>query len=64
MTKTVLISGNAAVAYGVKMSRAKVISAYPITPSTTMVEYLAEFVAKGELDAEYIHPEGEHSAVA
>jgi len=64
MGKVTLLSGNAAVAYGVKLSRAQVISTYPITPSTTIVEYLAEFVARGELKAEYIHPEGEHSAVA
>ena len=59
-----LLSGNKAVAYGVKLSRVQVVSAYPITPQTPIVEYIAEFIAKGELDAEYIHPEGEHSAIA
>ena len=58
------LSGNKAVAYGVKLSRVQVVSAYPITPQTPIVEYIAEFIAKGELDAEYIHPEGEHSAIA
>ncbi|RLE53366.1 MAG: hypothetical protein DRJ26_03460 [Candidatus Methanomethylicota archaeon] len=64
MGKLDLLSGNKAVAYGAKLSRVQVISAYPITPQTPIVEYLAEFIANGELDAEYIYPEGEHSAIA
>jgi len=64
MGKIELLSGNRAVAYGAKMSRVQVVSAYPITPQTPIVEYLAESIAKGEIDAEYIHPEGEHSAIA
>ena len=64
MGKLALLSGNKAVAYGVKLSRVQVVSAYPITPQTPIVEYIAEFVARGELKAEYIHPEGEHSAIA
>ncbi len=63
MGKLTLLSGNKAVAYGVKLSRVQVVSAYPITPQTPIVEYIAEFVAKGELKAEYVHPEGEHSAI-
>jgi len=62
--KVDLLSGNRAVAYGAKLSRVQVISAYPITPQTPIVEYLAQFIANGELDAEYIWPEGEHSAIA
>ncbi len=64
MGKLDLLSGNKAVAYGAKLSRVQVVSAYPITPQTPIVEYIADFIAKGELDAEYIHPEGEHSAIA
>ncbi len=64
MGRLTILSGNKAVAYGVKLSRVQVISAYPITPQTPIVEYIAEFVARGELKAEYIHPEGEHSAIA
>lgn len=41
-----------------------VISAYPITPQTHIVENLSEKVAEGELDAEYIMVESEHSAMA
>lgn len=53
-------SGNKAMATGVKLSRPNVVCAYPITPQTTVVEYLSEFVNDGELDAEYIESEGEH----
>jgi len=59
-----VLTGNAAAAYGVKLSRAQVIAAYPITPQTTLVERIAEFIAKGELKAEYIKVESEHSALA
>ena len=64
MGRLTLLSGNKAVAYGVKLSKVQVVSAYPITPQTPIVEYIAEFVARGELKAEYVHPEGEHSAIA
>lgn len=41
-----------------------VISAYPITPQTHVVEHLSEIVADGELDAEFIPVESEHSAMS
>lgn len=53
-----------AVADAVKMCNADVIAAYPITPQTHIVEHLAELVADGELDAEYIPVESEHSALS
>jgi len=58
------LSGNYAAAYAVKMADVDVIAAYPITPQTTIVEKLSEFVANGELDAEYINVESEHSALS
>jgi len=64
MPKVAVITGNHAVAYGVKLSRVDVIAAYPITPQTTIVEKLDEFVESGELEAEIIHVESEHSALA
>src|SRR5512135_347787 len=48
----------------VKMTNTDVIAAYPITPQTHIVEHLAELVANGELDAEYIPVESEHSAMS
>jgi pyruvate ferredoxin oxidoreductase alpha subunit len=53
-----------AVAEAVKLARAEVIAAYPITPQTHIVERLSEIVAEGELDAEAITVESEHSAMS
>jgi len=56
--------GNHAVSWGVKLARAEVISAYPITPQTQVVEQLSEMCASGELPARFIKVESEHSAMA
>lgn len=63
MHRTV-ISGNEAVALGVKLARVEVVAAYPITPQTTIVEKIAEYVENGELKAKLINVESEHSAMA
>ncbi len=59
-----VITGNDAAAWGARLSRVEVIAAYPITPQTTIVEKLAEWVDKGEMDARYIAVESEHSAMS
>jgi pyruvate/2-oxoacid:ferredoxin oxidoreductase alpha subunit len=59
-----IMTGNSAVVHGVALCRPKVISAFPITPQTTIVEELAEWVGRGHLDAKFINVEGEHSAMA
>lgn len=59
-----VISANRAIAEAVKLAKPKVVPVYPITPQTTISEYLATFVANGELDAEYIMVESEHSAIS
>ncbi len=48
----------------VKLANADVIAAYPITPQTHIVEHLAELVANGELNAEFVPVESEHSAMS
>jgi pyruvate ferredoxin oxidoreductase alpha subunit len=53
-----------AIAEAVKLANVDVISAYPITPQTHVVEHLSEFVADGELDAEFIPVESEHTAMS
>ena len=58
------IKGNHAVSHGVRLSRVGVISAYPITPQTTIVEELSEMCARGEISARFIKVESEHSAMA
>ena len=53
--------GNKATATAVKLARVQVASAFPVTPQTTITEYLSEMVANGELDAEFVNAEGELS---
>lgn len=64
MAKRVGMEVSVAISEMVKLANADVIAAYPITPQTHIVEHLAELVADGELDAEYIPVESEHSAMS
>jgi pyruvate ferredoxin oxidoreductase alpha subunit len=57
------ITANEAVAHAAKLARVEVVAAYPVTPQTTIVEKLASFIASGEMDAEFIKVESEHSAL-
>lgn len=59
-----VISANRALAEAVKLAKPQVIPVYPITPQTSISEYLASFVADGDLKAEYIRVESEHSAIS
>jgi pyruvate/2-oxoacid:ferredoxin oxidoreductase alpha subunit len=61
---TKILDGNQAAALGAKLSRVQVIAAYPITPQTPVTETLSEYVERGELKAEYVAVESEHSALA
>lgn len=58
-----ILDGNQAAAHGAKLSRVQVIAAYPITPQTPLTETLSEFVERGEMKAEYVAVESEHSAL-
>ncbi|OYT51442.1 MAG: pyruvate ferredoxin oxidoreductase [Desulfurococcales archaeon ex4484_204] len=58
------LTGNYAAAWGARLARVGVVSAYPITPQTTIVEKLAEFIERGEMDARIIRVESEHSALS
>lgn len=59
-----MLDGNSAAVEAMKMARIQCISAYPITPQSTIAEKLSECVANGELDAEYIRVESEHTAMS
>ena len=59
-----VLTGNFAAAYGATAARVNVIAAYPITPQTTIVEILSEIVADGQLKADFVKVESEHSALA
>ncbi len=58
-----VLSGNHAQSEAVRLARVQVISAYPITPQTSIVEGIAEFVASGTLPAQFVKVESEHSAL-
>ena len=58
------LEGSLAVAEVIKLCKPGVIAAYPITPQTHIVEALAAMVANGELKAEFINVESEHSAAS
>lgn len=58
------LEGSLAVADAVKLCKPGVISAYPITPQTHIVEELALIVAEGKLNAQFINVESEHSAAS
>jgi pyruvate ferredoxin oxidoreductase alpha subunit len=64
MAQRVGMEVSVAVGEVVKLANADVVAAYPITPQTHIVEHIAELVADGELDAEYIPVESEHSAMS
>ncbi|MCD6358489.1 MAG: pyruvate ferredoxin oxidoreductase [Dehalococcoidia bacterium] len=64
MSQRVGIEISLAVAEVAKLADVDVVAAYPITPQTHIVERLAELVANGELSAEYIPVESEHSAMS
>ena len=64
MVKGRMLQGARAMAEMSALCRPKVISAYPITPQTLIVEELSQIVADGELETEFINVEGEHSAAS
>jgi 2-oxoisovalerate ferredoxin oxidoreductase alpha subunit len=64
MAQIIIDTANHIAGYAAKAARVKVVAAYPITPQTTVVEKIAELVESGEMDAEYIRVESEHSAMA
>ena len=64
MGKRVGMEVSIATAEAVKQANVDVVSAYPITPQTHIVEHLSELVANGELDAEFFCVESEHSALS
>lgn len=64
MAKRVGMEVSLAISEAVKMANVDAIAAYPITPQTHIVERLADMVYDGELDAEYISVESEHSAMS
>lgn len=64
MAKRVGIETSMAISEAAAACDVDVVAAYPITPQTHIVEHVADLVANGKLDAEYIPVESEHSAMS
>jgi pyruvate ferredoxin oxidoreductase alpha subunit len=62
--KRTMMDGNQAAAEAMRFARIRVVSAYPITPQSSIAETLADFVADGSLQAKYLRIESEHSALS
>ncbi|MCX7941875.1 MAG: pyruvate ferredoxin oxidoreductase [Dictyoglomaceae bacterium] len=62
--KKIAIEGNEAAALAFKQVNPDVVAAYPITPSTEVVQRFSEYVANGEVDTEFVPVESEHSAMS
>lgn len=58
------LDGNAAAAHGAKLAKVQTVIAYPITPQTELVTYIADMIRNGEIEATYLPAEGEHSVMA
>ena len=62
--KTMVCDGNEAAAWGAVLSRPDMVAVYPITPQSSLAEYVSQFIADGILDAELLDVEGEHSVMS
>ena len=64
VTMRQVLNGNKSAAYGAKLCRPEIMAVYPITPQTTVSEYLCQFKANGELDSTIVEAESEHSVMS
>lgn len=64
MSKVIVLSGNLAVAHALRQVDPHVYPGYPITPSTKVMEAVAEFIANGQMQCELVTVESEHSAMS
>lgn len=62
--RVIVCDGNEAAALGVALARPDVVAVYPITPQSSLVEYVCQFIADGTMDAELLNLEGEHSVLS
>lgn len=64
LKKTEVWDGNTAAAHALRQAQVDVVAAYPITPSTPIVQNYAQFLADGYVDGEFVMVESEHSAMS
>ncbi|MHB1122162.1 MAG: pyruvate ferredoxin oxidoreductase [Ramlibacter sp.] len=62
--RAMLLTGNHACAWAARLARPHVVPVYPITPQTPILELLTDFHANGDLQAEVLTPESEHSVLS
>lgn len=63
-TTSRILDGNEAAVRGVALSRPEVIAVFPITPQTEVGNHLADIVARGDLEAEFVTVQNEHAAMS
>jgi pyruvate ferredoxin oxidoreductase alpha subunit len=63
MAEQIALEGNQAVAEAMRQVNPDVVAAYPITPSTEIVQIFSQFVSDGKVDTEFVAVESEHSAM-
>ncbi len=63
MAQTLILTGNQTAALAAKLCRVQVVAAYPITPQSSIPEVLSQDVERGDLKAEFVRVESEHSAM-
>lgn len=64
MSKLIVCDGNEAAAWGAVLAKPDMVAVYPITPQSSLAEYLAQFIADGRLAADLMDVEGEHAALS
>ncbi|MBW1722237.1 MAG: phenylglyoxylate dehydrogenase [Deltaproteobacteria bacterium] len=64
MGKIIVCDGNEAAAWGVALARPDMVAVYPITPQSSLAEYISQFVADGIIKADLMDVEGEHSVLS
>ncbi len=62
--RSIVCDGNEAAAWAVALARPDLVAVYPITPQSSLVEYVSQFIADGIIDAELMNVEGEHSVLS
>lgn len=58
------LSGNEAISLAIKQINPDVMPAFPITPSTEIPQFVANYIANGKMDTEFIPVESEHSSMS
>jgi len=64
MIQKIVCDGNEAAAWGVSKAKPDMVAVYPITPQSSLAEYVAQFVADGVIEADLMDVEGEHSVLS